>query len=116
MTLAELEPRWLETDGKRIGIIFLCPHCRKEPVSCFWIPTKYIAGDGDDSQYGLFARLLPTFGDAYADFGPEDVVPCRRDYAWVTSGDDFATMTITPSIDASASGHWHGSITNGNIV
>lgn len=27
--------------------------------------------------------------------------------------DDFETLTLTPSIDASASGHWHGFITNG---
>ena len=28
---------------------------------------------------------------------------------------NFATMTITPSIDASASGNWHGFIVNGEI-
>jgi hypothetical protein len=115
MRLSELEPRWLETAGQRIGVVFLCPHCRKTPVSCFWVPTTYICGDDDDSQYGLFDRLLPTFGEAYATFGANDVVPCRRGYAWGKTGDDFETLTITPSIDASASGHWHGHITSGEI-
>jgi hypothetical protein len=42
-------------------------------------------------------------------------VPCRDDMAWVISSQDFATMSVTPSLDASASGHWHGFITNGEI-
>lgn len=97
-------------------MIFMCPHCQKTPLSCFWVPTEFIAGDGDDSQYGLFARALPTFGEPYAKFGPEDVVPCRRSYAWVMTGEDFANMTITPSIDASPAGHWHGFIRDGAIA
>jgi hypothetical protein len=121
--LTELEPRWLEIDGRRVGIMLLCPHCVAEkrakptPLSCFFIPTEHISGDDyHDSQYGLFAHLLPTFGEAYAGQEPNDVVPCRRGFAWQRVGDDFASMSITPSLDASASGHWHGFITNGNAT
>ena len=34
---------------------------------------------------------------------------------WTKTGDTFDTMTLTPSIDTSAAGHWHGFITNGEI-
>jgi hypothetical protein len=29
---------------------------------------------------------------------------------------DFASLTVTPSLDGSAGGLWHGFITNGEIV
>jgi hypothetical protein len=45
----------------------------------------------------------------------QDVVSCKKTCAWTRTNDDFATMSITPSIDASQSGHWHGFITNGAI-
>jgi hypothetical protein len=65
---------------------------------------------GIRQQFELFTAAgieedLPRYG----------TVPMREDYAWTFSGKDFATITITPSIDASASGHWHGCITNGEI-
>lgn len=34
---------------------------------------------------------------------------------WQRHGDTFEAMTLMPSVDASASGHWHGFITNGEI-
>jgi hypothetical protein len=34
-------------------------------------------------------------------------------FIWNVSGDSFSNLTITPSIDASNTGHWHGCITNG---
>jgi hypothetical protein len=54
-------------------------------------------------------------------FGEEcsDVVMARNEFAWTfPSSGDFATMTVTPSIDASRSGggHWHGFITNGEAA
>ena len=35
---------------------------------------------------------------------------------WKRTGENFETLTLTPSVDASAEGHWHGFITNGNIT
>lgn len=43
------------------------------------------------------------------------VVMTKEDMAWTFEGNDFSTLTVTPSIDASASGNWHGFITNGRI-
>ncbi len=39
----------------------------------------------------------------------------KEDCAWTAASNDFDVMTVAPSIDASASGHWHGNITNGQI-
>ena len=39
----------------------------------------------------------------------------RRGYGLVYRWHPSGGLTVTPSIDASASGHWHGRITNGEI-
>ena len=45
-----------------------------------------------------------------------DWVPAKATFGWALSNlDNFDTMTVTPSIDASGSGNWHGFITNGEI-
>jgi hypothetical protein len=48
--------------------------------------------------------------------GPSISYPARVDYAWQFAGNDFGSLTVTPSIHAGASGHWHGHITKGEIV
>ena len=35
---------------------------------------------------------------------------------WHYTGDTFENLTLTPSIDISSTGHWHGFITNGQIT
>jgi len=37
-------------------------------------------------------------------------------YLWQRTGETFEDMTLSPSIDASNSGHWHGHITNGEVL
>jgi hypothetical protein len=90
--LAELDPTWIATgEGRRgMGVMFLCPHCRDTYVG------------------GFFANPL----DGGPPAGPEHTPRPR----WQRSGDTFETLTITPSIDASASGHWHGFVTNGEVT
>jgi hypothetical protein len=44
------------------------------------------------------------------------VVMTQDSCAWNIIGRDFATMHVTPSLNAEASGHWHGHITGGEIV
>jgi hypothetical protein len=101
MKLSELEPRWLDENV----FVFRCPHCRNTWLSCknAQISIK--------RQFEIFreANLEPA-GPRYG------VVLMNAEAAWIVGGKDFATMTVTPSIDASASGHWHGHITNGNII
>ena len=33
----------------------------------------------------------------------------------VASGEGFVDLSLTPSVDASKAGHWHGFITNGEV-
>lgn len=106
MKITELEPRWIH----RNLFVFLCPHCRKVFLACKNIEMS------DQSQYDLYEK---EFG---ADWNTL-IVPCNPGFSWSISGtvpiDTGAAfiedLTVTPSIDASASGHWHGFITNGEI-
>lgn len=114
MRLTELDPKWLDINGPRVGLVFKCPHCQKCYLSCFFIPTEHIAGDDyHDSQYGLFKRVLP-------EDQVHETVPCRRGFAWAAQPPvdqaTFENLSVTPSLDASASGHWHGFITNGEVT
>lgn len=59
-------------------------------------------------QIDLFEKVL-------ADKSLENIVPCGKDTSWEIKG-TFENMTVKPSLDASASGHWHGFITDGIIV
>lgn len=109
--LADLEPRWLEWEGRKVGMMLRCPHCRTTWLSCFFeagIPTFGGAERRMPNQFGLFETVI---GDA-----ADEAIPCDKAAAWKRNGDDFATMSVTPSLDASAAGHWHGSITNGEVA
>jgi hypothetical protein len=114
MRLLDFKPLWLNVDGKRVGFVFLCPHCQRCRLSCFGVAMPRISGDDPhESQCALFAQAL---GSAYE----YDTVPCKPGFAWTFNPPidvaNFETLTITPSLDASHSGHWHGHITNGEIV
>lgn len=98
MKLLELEPRWIHSNV----LAFLCPHCRKDIL--------------------IVKNVKMSFSDEYEildkAFGPDWnqlVVPADPDCAWTING-TLENLTVTPSLDASASGHWHGHITNGEIV
>lgn len=104
MKLVDLEPRWLSPDL----FIFRCPHCKA-------------AGNPDGKGVWLSCKRVPLKTSEQCDLfdaavGDAVVVPCRQESSWAVSGQDFATMSVTPSLDASASGHWHGHITKGKIA
>jgi hypothetical protein len=97
MRLVDLEPEWLNQNI----FVFKCPHCLK-----VWLSCKNVAIDRT-AQCELFAA---RFG------GDWTVVPCKPEYAWkFESHFPFETISVTPSLNASAAGHWHGHITAGDI-
>ncbi len=101
MRLTELEPRWIHDNV----FVFRCPHCRQT-----WLSCKSVAMPVRE-QFALFnAAGVETESPRYG------VVPMNQGHAWEFSGRDFDTLTVKPSIDASASGHWHGFIKNGEIA
>lgn len=84
--------------------MFRCPHCRDTWLTCTLVPMSI----GD--QIDLHENAAP-------DIDGSNVAPCKEGLAWSAAGvPEFDRLTITPSIDASASGHWHGHITAGAIV
>jgi hypothetical protein len=122
MKLIGLQPRWLEADGERVGFIFHCPHCvagASTPptwLSCFLAPAPKIS-----RQFEIFRLALAR------DPRPMNraVVPITEGVRWVCRGEQnivvsplaarFEDLTVDPSIDASASGHWHGHIKGGVV-
>jgi hypothetical protein len=102
--LIDLEPQWIHENV----FVFRCPHCR-----ALWLSRKNVAMP-DREQWDLFEQ---HFGEDWMTLA---VVPSRAEFAWAFQGIDsaresFDGLTVTPFIDASASGHWHGFITNGEI-
>lgn len=99
MRLLDLEPRWAadydiligdhvvhDEDRKGMALTFLCPHCKS-------------------TRLGVFFRN-PIDGKPPSD-------DFDADHLWQRTGETFDALTLSPSIDASKSGHWHGFIENG---
>lgn len=96
MKLTDLDPRWfvLERGGPRVGVSFLCPHCRRERLA---VAFHHAGHELIDDSY-IRAHAPQT------------------QHIWAMTGDSFENMSLSPSVDASKSGHWHGFITNGQAI
>lgn len=99
MKLTDLSPRWLTPDT----FIFKNPTGGSDWLSCTRVGLTH------SEQQKLFYKDNP-------DLKRTCIVGTTPGYAWAFKGNDFATLTVTPSIDASRSGNWHGFVTNGNIA
>ena len=98
MRLIDLEPSWLSKDV----FIFRNPTGGKDWLTCKRVEIRL------RDQYKLIYEDNSRFIE-------ETVVMTRPEFAWKFEGSDFNIMTVSPSIDASASGNWHGFIVNGEI-
>jgi hypothetical protein len=100
--LTSLDPRWLYDGGRRVGFVFRNPI--KGPrgwwVSCFSQPMP------EETQERLIEAELGENALYQA---------CNPASGWTIEGDDFADLTVTPSLDGGP-GWWHGFITGGEIV
>lgn len=110
MILTNLDPRWLLRDGKRVGLIFQSPIKAAWYQSCMFQPTDW------KDQRDMFNAALPEYGE----YAYSKVQGCNTACGWAPtpSADlaNFETLSVTPSIDGSVGGLWHGYITNGQIV
>lgn len=108
MKLLDLDPQWLIKDGKRVGFTFLSPIGKQG--NTHWRQSCFVVMLPSREQWKLFSDM---HGEGAC------VQPCRPDFAWSVAGGldaaTFETMTVTPSLDGSAGGLWHGHITNGEI-
>lgn len=108
MKLIELDPRWL--NEARTLLMFRCPHCADKPVGHggVFLTAKSVPMSHKAQWEAFYANDLNPHGKGAIIVGTKD------EQAWGISG-DFDSLTVTPSIDASASGHWHGFITGGEV-
>lgn len=98
MKLSELKPEWAIPEKM---MTFDCPHCQKIRLSVTFEPTPMGKQfDAVDEKYGVDHLW----------------VPCNPQSKWQREGKGFEDMTVKPSLNAEPSGHWHGFITNGEII
>lgn len=95
MRLTDLSPSWV-TDVRfsvpiQLGVAFNCPCCGRQ--KCF-VP---------------FANPID----------PEELLASTNwrppSPAWQRTGETFDTLTLSPSVDLSQRGHWHGHIIEGEV-
>lgn len=113
MRLTDLNPRWLAEEGRHgQGVTFDCPCCLGRPngvrLAAAFTPTL----DGGPAIGLDPKRLWPAL---WPPKGEPNVTTVPPGIHWQRSGDTFETLTLSPSIDASRAGHWHGFITNGEV-
>lgn len=112
MRISTLDPRWLTDEaGKRIGFTIMCPCCLKNRLTIFSIASPPMS-----QQVTIMHRALGTTPEDEDDW-PLNWVPAKRGCAWkLSTTEDFETLTVHPSIDASASGNWHGWVKAGAVT
>lgn len=98
MKLTELNPRWTGTGTIITGVTFDCPHCQVQRLGV------------------LFKNAIDP--GKWLDRG---VTRHHAEQEWDRDGETFDSLTLRPSIDASKNevifdGHWHGFITNGEVL
>lgn len=102
-SLKDLDPHWVVKDGKRVGFTFLSPAGKQG--NTHWRQSCFTVAMPAQEQWKLFEDL--------------NVQHCNPQCAWTIAGGidgaTFETLTVTPSIDGSAGGLWHGFIKNGQI-
>jgi hypothetical protein len=99
MKLTDLEPAWLTPDV----FIFKNPTGGSDMLTCKRVPMA------SSDQYALIYRDNPKYVG-------QTVVMTKPEMVWTFAGNDFATLTVSPSLDFSASGNWHGFIAAGQIT
>ncbi len=114
MKLTKLNPRWFDVPGvgtNKDGMTFVCPcaKCQGDQFNARRLGIQFANPVGGEplplmtqKQKNVHLFGLRTFDIA-------------MNYLWQRTGETFEDITLSPSIDASNSGHWHGHIINGEI-
>lgn len=112
--LTDLNPRWFAVEGRHgQGVTFDCPHCRGTPNAVrLAVAFQPPLDGGSPIDLKKFESLLKAICDPGEDW-PHNKVP--PGIVWGRSGDTFEALTLHPSIDASAAGHWHGFVSKGEV-
>lgn len=110
MRLADLNPRWFAEEWRHgQGVEFDCPCCVGKPkgyrLAVAFSPTLDGGPAIDVKNHLILFRTLQVTKKCVV---PPGVV-------WGRTGDSFETLSIFPSVDCSAAGHWHGFVQDGEI-
>ena len=123
MRLTDLDPKlWAAAGRHGQGVVFLCPHCR---VTYLCVAFANPLDGGAPWNIGthecrpirqLWELLYGDLGDpavrgAVLPKGTNVVPP---GFLWQRTGETFEDLTLTPSVDASPAGCWHGFVTKGD--
>jgi len=116
MRLTDLRPRWITDSSNRsgMGMGFQCPHCHNVRL-VVWFSNPVDGGP----MYRL--EQMPQIPHGASPEVVQQIVRKQKltkmaNCRWFRTGENYASMTLSPSIDASEAGHWHGFISNGEIV
>jgi len=110
MRLVDLDPRWLMKDDKRVGFVFKSPTLGDDMWMAIYEPHP--------GYHELWRAINAAFpeGKKNAKGFTRSVQTMNARQSWTVTGDTFETITVSPSLDGSPAGNWHGFIQNGNIV
>jgi len=109
--LVDANPKWVGIDPQkewhepahplRFGIVFACPHCGRRLGVMF---KPFIDPDNFAPKilWALPGAPNPNTGEV------------KDQLWWTRTGDNFENLSLSPSINAE--GHWHGTITNGELI
>jgi hypothetical protein len=117
--LTDLQPRWFDVPGvgtDKDGVTFFCPcaRCLGDPEHRTRLAVQFANPVNGEPKPLVMMRLLAQA--LQKDHTPEErknVVP--PGFLWTRTGETFEALTLTPSVDASPAGHWHGFVTKGEI-
>lgn len=99
MKLADLNPRWVSLHNF-------------DPASTYNIGVSFDSPTTGKRLALLFEPAIDPAGLA-AKYGWPVFFPESK--KWQRTGETFDSLTLSPSLDFSASGDWHGFIKDGNI-
>lgn len=114
MRLTELNPRWCNQadapPGSKQGVTFDCPCCRQIRLGV-WFDVPICGAEPVD-----IARIVKAMDCENPEYQEELHETHLTLKLWRREGDSFENLTLTPSVDASGFGHWHGWVKNGECV
>lgn len=109
MRLVDLKPRWWAEAGRHgQGVSFECPHCvGQEHPQRIGVAFANPVDGGPAIVLSNKVKLDHVHEQRLYDVPPG--------FHWTRTGETFEALTLSPSVNAEASGHWHGFVTNGEI-
>lgn len=114
MRLAALQPRWFDVPGiggDKDGVTFLCPcgRCLADPAKQVRLAAQFA------NPIGAEPKPVMTFKEKYHHVHELKTFDVPPGVLWKRKGETFEDLTLSPSIDASPAGHWHGFVEKGEI-